>query len=68
VILLLLTDIDGVVFEMDYKMVKNLRTRKKIGGNFTEVETTMKDYLQVRETPAEIIAIIDREKRHEQQG
>jgi hypothetical protein len=49
-------------------MVKNLRTRKKIGGNFTEVETTMKDYLQVRETPAEIIAIIDREKRHEQQG
>jgi hypothetical protein len=68
VILLLLTDIDGVVFEMDYRMVKNLRTRKKIGGNFTEVETTMKDYLQVRETPAEIIAIIDREKRHEQQG
>jgi hypothetical protein len=65
---MLLTDIDGVVFEMDYRMVKNLRTRKKIGGNFTEVETTMKDFLQVRETPAEIIAIIDREKRHEQQG
>ena len=65
---MLLTDIDGVVFEMDYRMVKNLITRKKIGGNFTEVETTMKDFLQVRETPAEIIAIIDREKRHEQQG
>ena len=60
---MLLTDIDGVVFEMDYKMVKNLKTRKKSDGNFTEVETTMKDFLQVRETPAEIIAIIDREKR-----
>ena len=53
---MLLTDIDGVVFEIDYKMVKNLRTRKKSDGNFTEVETTMKDFLQVRETPAEIIA------------
>ena len=65
---MLLTDIDGVVFELDYKMVKNLRTLKKSGGSFTEVETVMKDFLQVRETPAEIIAIIDREKRHGQQG
>ncbi|MBP5430800.1 hypothetical protein [Ruminococcus sp.] len=61
---MLLTDIDGVVFEIDYKMVKNLRTRKKTDGNFTEVETVMKDYLQVLESPAEIIAIIDREKSH----
>ena len=61
---MLLTDLDGVVFEIDYKMVKNLKTRKKSDGNFTEVETIMKDFLQVRESPAEIIAIIDREKLH----
>ena len=61
---MLLTDLDGIVFEIDYKMVKNLKTRKKSDGNFTEVETIMKDFLQVRESPAEIIAIIDREKCH----
>lgn len=62
---MILTDIDGIQFELEPAMVKGLITRKKNGGNFTEVETFMCDYLLVRETPAQIMNMINKEKKHE---
>lgn len=61
---MILTDIDGVQFELEAIMIEHLRTRKKSGGEFTEVKTSMNDYLLVRETPAEIIKRISEEKNN----
>ena len=59
---MLLTDLDGIKFELEHIMITHLRTCKRIGGNCTEVRTRMNDYLLVKETPAEIMKMISKER------
>ena len=60
---MLLTDIDGIKFELDANMINGLQSKHKSGMKCTEVSTIMKDSLLVKETPAEIIAKIREEKQ-----
>ena len=58
-----LTDIDGIKFELDANMINGLLSKHKSGMKCTEVSTIMKDSLLVKETPAEIIALIRKEQQ-----
>ena len=58
---MILTDIDGIKFELDANMINGLQSKHKAGMRCTEVSTIMKDSLLVKETPAEIIALIRKE-------
>lgn len=60
---MILTDIDGIQFELDADMIKGLLSKRRAGMKCTEVSTIMNDSLLVKETPAEIIAKIREDKR-----
>jgi hypothetical protein len=60
---MILTDIDGIKFELDANMVDGLLSKRKAGMRCTEVSTIMKDSLLVKESPAEIIALIRKEQQ-----
>lgn len=60
---MILTDIDGIKFELDANMINGLLSKHKAGMKCTEVSTIMKDSLLVKETPAEIIAKIREEQQ-----
>lgn len=59
---MLLTDIDGVVFEIEAAMVEAIRSRQGKDGKFTDITTSNNDHLLVRETPAEVMRSIYKEK------
>jgi hypothetical protein len=59
---MILTDIDGIKFELDANMVDGLLSKRKAGMRCTEVSTIMKDSLLVKESPTEIIALIRKEQ------
>lgn len=56
-----LTDIDGIVFELEVEMLESMHRLKRAQAECTEVITIMKDHLLVKETPAEIMALIRKE-------
>lgn len=58
---MVLTDLDGIQFELDVKMLKEMHRLKKDMAECTEIRTIMNDYLLVKETPAEIWALIKKE-------
>lgn len=60
---MILTDIDGIQFELDADMIKGLLSKRRAGMKCTEVSTIMNDSLLVKETPAEIIAKIREEQK-----
>lgn len=60
---MILTDIDGIQFELDAAMVDGLLSKHRAGMRCTEVSTIMKDSLLVKESPAEIIALIRKEQQ-----
>lgn len=60
---MLLTDIDGIVFEIEAAMVEEMHSRQGKDGKFTDITTTNKDHLLVRETPAEVMRLILKEKQ-----
>jgi hypothetical protein len=60
---MILTDIDGIKFELDANMVDGLLSKRKAGMRCTEVSTIMKDSLLVKESPAEIIGLIRKEQQ-----
>lgn len=60
---MILTDIDGIQFELDADMIKGLLSKRRAGMRCTEVSTIMNDSLLVKETPAEIIAKIREEQK-----
>ncbi len=62
---MLLTDIDGVVFEIEAAMVEAIHSRQGKDGKFTDVQTSSKDHLLVKETPAEVMRLIYKEKHHD---
>ena len=62
---MILTDIDGVKFEIDPLMINGFISKRKDGMICTEVSTIMHDTLLVREKPAEIYSMIVKERSHE---
>ena len=55
---MILTDIDGVKFEIDPLMINGFISKRKDGMICTEVSTIMNDNLLVKETPAQIYNMI----------
>ena len=55
---MILTDIDGVKFEIDPLMINGFISKHKDGMICTEVSTIMNDNLLVKETPAQIYNMI----------
>lgn len=62
---MILTDIDGIQFELDADMIKGLLSKHRAGMRCTEVSTIMNDSLLVKETPAEIIKRIKEAKSND---
>lgn len=62
---MILTDIDGIQFELDADMIKGLLSKRRAGMRCTEVSTIMNDSLLVKETPAEIIKRIKEAKSND---
>lgn len=62
---MILTDIDGIQFELDADMIKGLLSKRRAGMRCTEVSTIMNDSLLVKETPAEIIKRIKEAKNND---
>lgn len=60
---MILTDIDGIKFELDANMVDGLRSKHRAGMKCTQIDTIMNDSLLVKESPAEIIAKIRKEQQ-----
>ena len=56
---MLLTNLDGVLFELDVAMIKEMHDRR----NYREIRTIMKDVLQVKETIPEIMDKVREDKR-----
>lgn len=60
---MILTDIDGIKFELDANMINGLLSKRKSGMICTQISTIMNDSLLVKETPAEIINMIRKEQQ-----
>lgn len=58
---MVLTDLDGIRFELDVEMIREMHRLKARKAECTEVLTIMQDRLLVKETPAEIMALIRKE-------
>ena len=55
---MVLTDIDGIQFELDPEMIREMHRLKAKRAECTEVLTIMEDRLLVKETPAQIMGKI----------
>lgn len=58
-----LTDIDGVQFELDIAMIQEFHRVRRNNGKCTELITIMGDHLLVRESAAQIMALILKERQ-----
>lgn len=58
---MVLTDIDGIQFELDPEMIREMHRLKAKRAECTEITTFMQDRLLVRETPAQIMSLIREE-------
>lgn len=64
---MLLTDRDGIVFEIDATAIREMHTRHGSKGDFTEVRTDFETF-RVQEEVAYICKLVKKEKNHECEG
>ncbi len=59
-----LTDIDGIIVDIDADVITGMQTKHKAGGICTEISVPGGGFC-VKETPAEIIKLIREEKNND---
>ena len=59
-----LTDVDGIIVDIDANVITGMQTKRKTGGICTEISVPCGG-ICVKETPAEIIKLIKEEKNND---